>query len=89
LKNYKSPGSDQILEELTQAGDKILLSAIHELINTVWNKEELPDQWEGSVIVQVHNKGDKADCNNYREISLLSISYKILLNIILSRLVCA
>jgi hypothetical protein len=36
--------------------------------------------------VPVHKKGDKTDCNNYREISLLSTSYKILSNILLSRL---
>jgi hypothetical protein len=29
LKMYKSPGSDQILPELIEAGDAILLSAIH------------------------------------------------------------
>jgi hypothetical protein len=42
LKKYKSPGSDQILAELIQAGGDMLLSAIHKLINSVWNKEELP-----------------------------------------------
>jgi hypothetical protein len=41
----------------------------------VWNKEELPDQWKESIIVPVHKKGDKTDCNNYRGISLLSTSY--------------
>jgi hypothetical protein len=44
LKKYISPGSDQILAELIQAGGKILLSVIHKLINSVWNKEELPEQ---------------------------------------------
>jgi hypothetical protein len=48
LKKYKSPGSDQIPAELIQAGGEILLSAIHKLINYVWNKEELPDQWKDS-----------------------------------------
>jgi hypothetical protein len=43
LKKYKSPGSDQIPAELIQAGGKILLSEIHKLVNSVWNKEELPD----------------------------------------------
>jgi hypothetical protein len=86
LKKYKSPGSDQIPAELIQDGGEILLSAIHKLINSVWNKEELPDQWKESIIVPVHKKGDKTDCNNYRGISLLSTSYKILSNI-LSRLV--
>jgi hypothetical protein len=61
LKKYKSAGSDLIPAELTQAGGKILLSAIHRLMNSVWNKEELPDQWEESVIVPVHKKGDKTD----------------------------
>jgi hypothetical protein len=87
LKKYKSPGSDQILAELIQAGGGILLSAIHKLINSVWNKEELPDQWKESIIVPVHKKGDKADCSNYRGISLQSSSYKILSNILLSSLV--
>jgi sorting nexin-29 len=63
------------------------LSAIHKLIHSVWNKEELPDQWKESIIVPVHKKGDKTDCNNCSGISLLSTSYKMLSNIQLSRLV--
>jgi hypothetical protein len=72
FKKCNSPGSDQIPAELLQAGGEILLSVIHKLINSVWNKEELPDQWKESVTVPVHKKGDKTDCNNYRGISLLS-----------------
>ncbi|PNF20106.1 hypothetical protein B7P43_G04793 [Cryptotermes secundus] len=51
-----------------------------------WHKEQLLDQWKGSIIVPVHKKGDKTDCSNYRGISLLSTSYKNLSNILLSRL---
>jgi hypothetical protein len=86
LKKYKSPGSDQIPAELIQAGGEILLSAIHKLINSVWTKEELPDQWKESITVPVHKKGDKPDYNNYHGISLLSTSYTILSNILLTRL---
>jgi hypothetical protein len=86
LKKYKSPGSDQIPAELIQAGGEILLSVIHKLVNSVWNKEELLDQWKESIIVPIHKKGDKTGCDNYRGISLLS-SYKMLLNILLPRLV--
>jgi hypothetical protein len=71
LKKYKSPGSEQIPAELIQARGEILLSAIHKLINSVSNKEELPDQWEESIILPVHKKGNTIDCNNYRGISLL------------------
>jgi hypothetical protein len=54
LKKYKSPGSDEIPVE---SGGEMLLSVIHKLINSVWNKEELPDQWKKSIIVSVHKKG--------------------------------
>jgi hypothetical protein len=49
----------------------MLLFAIHKLIRSVWNKEELPDQWKESIIVPVHKKGDKTDCNNYRAINFI------------------
>jgi hypothetical protein len=62
LKQYQLLGSDEILVELIQAGGEILLSAIHKLIKSVWNKEELPDQWKESIIVPLHKKGDKTDC---------------------------
>jgi hypothetical protein len=39
-----------------------------------------------SIIVPVHKNGDKTDCNNYHSKSLLSTSYKMLWNILLSRL---
>jgi hypothetical protein len=52
LKKYKAPGSGQISAELIQAGSEILLSAIHKLINSVWNKGKLPDQWRSPWLYQ-------------------------------------
>jgi hypothetical protein len=51
LKKYQSLGSDEIPAELIQAGGEILLSSIQKLVNSIWNKEELPDQWKESIIV--------------------------------------
>jgi hypothetical protein len=87
MKRYKAPGSDQIPAELIQAGGETLHSEIHKLIMLIWNKEELPHQWKESIVVPIHKKGDKTDCSNYRGISLLSTSCKILSNILLSRLI--
>jgi hypothetical protein len=50
----------------------------------IWNKEELLHQWKESIVLPIHKKGDKTDCSNYRGISLLSTSYKILSNILLA-----
>jgi hypothetical protein len=86
LKSYKSPGTDQIPAELIKAGGEILYFEIHRLICFIWKKEELPQQWKESIIVSIHKKGDKTDCNNCRGISLLSTAYKILSNILLARL---
>jgi hypothetical protein len=53
LKKYKSLGNNQIRAELIQSGGKILVSVIHKLINSIWNKEELPDQWKESIIINM------------------------------------
>jgi len=84
LERYKSPGTDQILAKLIQAGGNTLHSETHKLI-PIWNKEELPQQWKKSITVSVYKKGDKTDCSNYRTLSLLPTTYKILSNILVSR----
>jgi len=61
-------------------------SEIHKLINSIWNKEEMPEDWKKSITVPTYMKGDKTDCGNYRGISILSTTYKILSNILFSRL---
>jgi hypothetical protein len=38
---------------MIQAGGETLVSVIHKLINSIWNKEELPNQWKKSIIVRV------------------------------------
>jgi hypothetical protein len=64
LKSYKSPGTDQIPAE-------ILRYEIHRLIRSIWNEEELRQQWKESIIVQILKSDDETDCNNYRGMSLL------------------
>jgi len=60
---------------------------MHTLTYSVWKKEEFPEEWKESIIAPTKNKGDKTDCSNCRGISLLPTMYKILSNILLSRLV--
>jgi hypothetical protein len=65
LKRHKSPGVDQIPAELIQAGEEALCLEIRKLIKLIWNKEELPHQWNESVVAPVDERGDKTDCSNY------------------------
>jgi hypothetical protein len=65
LKRRKSPGIDQIPAELVKACGRTIRCEIHKLINSIWNKEKLPERWKESVIVPVCKKGDKTDCSNY------------------------
>jgi hypothetical protein len=86
VKGHKSPGIDQIPAESIKAGGRTIRSENHKLIISIWNEEELPEEWKESIIVLIYKKGDKTDCSNYRGISLLSTIYKILSNILLSKL---
>jgi len=62
---HKSPGTDKIRAEMIQAGGRSIRSEIHKLINSIWNKEELSEQWKESIILPIYKKGDKIDCSNY------------------------
>ncbi|KAJ4440654.1 hypothetical protein ANN_08801 [Periplaneta americana] len=86
LKKYKSPGIDQIPAELIQDGGSALYSEIYKLVLAIWDKEIVPEQWKESIIVPIFKKGDKTNCGNFRGISLLLTSYKILSNILFRRL---
>jgi hypothetical protein len=72
--------------ELNKAGDSTTWSEVHKLINSVCNKEKLPEQWKETIIVPIHKKGGKSDCCYYQGISLLPTIHKILSNILLSSL---
>ena len=58
LKNHK-PGIDQIPAELIKAGSRTIWCEIHKLVISIWNKEELPDEWKESIIVPIYKRGIK------------------------------
>jgi hypothetical protein len=83
LRRYKLPGTVEISAELFKARGSKICCEIRKLVNSVWNKDKLPEQWKESVIVSVYKKGDKT---NYHGLSLMSATCKVLSNIFLSRL---
>jgi hypothetical protein len=71
---------------LIETGGRTICCEIRKLIISIWNKKELPEEWKESITVPIYKKGDKTDCNNHRGITLLSTTYKILTNNLLSML---
>ncbi|CAF5104682.1 unnamed protein product [Rotaria magnacalcarata] len=86
LKSNKSPGSDGITAEMIQAGGEQLTHEIHSLCNKAWHKGVIPEEWGKSILIPIPKKGDLSECANYRTISLISHTGKILLTVLLNRL---
>jgi len=51
------------MAELIQAEGNTLCSRVHKLINSIWNTEELPQQWKESILAPIYKKGDRSDCS--------------------------
>jgi len=51
---------------------------------SIWNKEELPQQWKE---FYYYKRGDKTECSIFTGISLLPATYKILSILLLLRLI--
>lgn len=52
------------------------------MICRIWSNEELPTEWKTEVLCPIHKRGNKQDCNNYRGIALLNVTYKVFSNCI-------
>ena len=86
LKSHRSPGIDQIPAELIKAGGRKISYEIHKIIISIWNKEELREEWKESITEPIHKNSDKTDCSNYRGLPLSPTTNKIVSNVLLSRL---
>ena len=62
------------------------MEALHRILNFVWEKEEIPDDWKRGLLVKLTKKGDLSRRGNWRGIMLLSIPSKVLTRIILNRM---
>ena len=86
LKKGKSAGVDNISAELVQAGGKTMIDVLTEICNRIWRTGEWPTPWTQSLIVTLPKKGNLQLCQDYRTISLINHSSKVMLKVILNRL---
>ena len=61
--------------------------ALHDVIQNIWENERIPEIWKEGCLTVLHKSGDRNDCGNYRGITLLSVGYKVLANLLYKKLV--
>lgn len=85
LKNNKASGEDGIVAEFLKNLGPKSLEELTQIVQEIWQTEIIPEDWKTALIHPLHKKGDKKDVNNYRGISLLPVTYKILSACLLKR----
>jgi len=61
LKRHKPLGTNQGPAELISRG-RTIRSGIHKLINSIWNEEELAQEWKESITLPIYKKGVVLSC---------------------------
>ena len=81
-------GKDGIPAEIYKAASLKAKEVFLDIIQRIWDQEKMPEDFRDALIVALYkNKGSKADCGNYRGISLLSIAGNVYARIVLKRLI--
>ena len=86
LKKGKFGGVDNIPVELVQACGETIIDILTEICNRIWRTGEWPTSWTQSLIITLPKMGNLQLCQNYRTISLISHSSKVMLKVIVNRL---
>jgi hypothetical protein len=50
IKYNRAPGEDAITAELIREGGRSLWKNIHQLIVSIWEKKEMPEEWQTAII---------------------------------------
>ena len=84
---HKAAGIDYVVtsEALKYGGPDCLIMLL-DIFNKVYNNGIPPSQWKTNMMFLRHKKNDKADLENYRGITLMSVAVKIYNRILLNRI---
>ncbi len=101
MKRHKAPGKDGIpadflqacLQEEDKRTDELqvppqtpMTDALRTLLNCAFRHGTIPSNWEESIVLSLPKDGDLADPGNYRGISLMSTTLKIITVILAARI---
>ena len=88
LRNGKAAGQSGILPEMVKAacGNVDFFDHLLELATTIWNEQQVPQDWVDAVLIPIPKKGDLCNCDNWRGIALLDVVGKVVATILQERL---
>ena len=86
MKSGKAAGPDHIPPEALKADINTMVEILYKLFEAIGIEEVVPNDWKLGDLIKIPKKGDFRNCDNYRRISLLSVSGKVLNRVVLERL---
>ena len=84
-KARKSAGVDNIPSELLKNGGEAT-TVLRAICQKIWETKEWPKEWTQSLVIPLTKKSNFKQCQNYRTISLINHSSKIMRRVILNGL---
>ena len=82
----KASGGDGIPTELLQILKDDGVKVQHSICQQVWKTQQWPQDWKRSVFIPIPKKGNAKISSNYRTITLISHTSKVMLKILQARL---
>ncbi|CAH8651467.1 unnamed protein product [Schistosoma guineensis] len=83
IKSGKAAGPDNIPAEALKSDIEVTIDMLH-LFKKIWGEEQVPMDWKGHLI-NIPKK-DLSKCENYRGITLMSVSGKFFNGVLLNRM---
>ena len=72
----KASGGDGIPVELFQILKDDAVKVLHTVCQQIWETQQCPQDWKGSVFIPIPKKGNAKECSNYRTTALISHARK-------------
>ncbi|CAI5458224.1 unnamed protein product [Closterium sp. Yama58-4] len=82
----KAPGNDGLPKELFEEHWDVLGKHFMALVESFTETAELPASTKSAVTIRLHKKGGRDAVENYRPITLLSFTYKVLARVVADRI---
>ena len=78
----KASGRDGIPVELFQILKDDAVKVLHSICQQIWQTQQWPQDWKMSVFIPIPKKGNAKECSNYRTITFLLHTSKVMLKIL-------